>query len=48
MRREPRPANSSRACTRLYAGLVFIVTAALIVTPLLHRFVHRFHWDGKV
>ncbi len=32
----------------LYAGLVFIVTAALIVTPLLHRFMHRFHWDGKV
>jgi hypothetical protein len=32
----------------LYAGLVFIVTAALIVTPLLHRLMHRFHWDGKV
>jgi hypothetical protein len=32
----------------LYAGLVFIVTAALVVTPLLHRLIHRFHWDGKV
>ena len=32
----------------LYAGLVFIVTAALLFTPLLHRLLHRFHWDEKV
>ena len=31
----------------LYAGLVFIVTAALFFTPLLHRLMHRFHWDEK-
>lgn len=29
----------------LYAGLVFIVTAALLFTPVLHRIFHRFHWD---
>lgn len=29
----------------LYAGLVFIVTAALLLTPLVHRLLHRFHWD---
>lgn len=29
----------------LYAGLVFIVSAALIFTPVLHRVLHRFHWD---
>jgi len=29
----------------LYAGLVFIVTAALIFTPILHRVIHKFHWD---
>lgn len=29
----------------LYAGLVFIVTAALIVTPIAHRILHKFHWD---
>ena len=28
----------------LYAGLVFIVTAALVFTPLLHR-LHKFHLD---
>lgn len=31
----------------LYAGLVFLVTAALLFTPVLHRLLHRFHWDGK-
>lgn len=30
----------------LYSGLVFIVTAALLFTPLLHRIMHRFHWTG--
>ncbi len=31
----------------LYAGLVFIVTAALVFTPILHRVIHHFHWDEK-
>ncbi len=32
----------------LYAGLVFIVTAALLFTPILHRMLHRLHWDETV
>jgi hypothetical protein len=35
-------------CFALYAGLVFIATAALIFTPLLHRLMHHFHWNEKV
>ncbi len=31
----------------LYAGLVFIVTAAVLFAPILHRVLHRFHWDQK-
>ena len=31
----------------LYAGLVFIVTAAVLFAPILHRVLHRFHWDEK-
>jgi hypothetical protein len=31
----------------LYAGLVFIVTAALVFTPILHRVLHHFHWDEE-
>lgn len=29
----------------LYAGLVFIATAALLLGPLAHRVLHRFHLD---
>jgi len=32
----------------LYAGLVFIATATLIFTPIVHRLLHKFHWDDKV
>jgi hypothetical protein len=35
-------------CYALYAGLVFIVTAALVFTPIVHRVLHRFHWVEKV
>jgi hypothetical protein len=28
----------------LYAGLVFLVMAALLLTPIFHRLLHRFHW----
>jgi hypothetical protein len=32
----------------LYAGLVFVVTAALLFTPVLHRLLHRFHWAERL
>lgn len=31
----------------LYAGLFFIVTAAILLTPVLHRVLHRLHWSDK-
>jgi len=31
----------------LYAGIVFIATAALLFAPVLHRILHRFHWGGE-
>ena len=34
-------------CYALYAGLVFIVTAALIFAPIVHRVLHQFHWDDE-
>ena len=30
----------------LFAGLVFIVTAGLLLAPSLHRLLHTFHWDA--
>ena len=32
-------------CYALYAGLVFIVVAAIIFTPIAHRLLHKFHWE---
>ena len=29
----------------LYAGLVFIATAALVFTPVMHRVLHHFQWS---
>ena len=31
----------------LYAGLLFIVTASVIATPILHRVIHRLHFDEE-
>jgi len=28
----------------LYAGLVFLAAAGLVLAPILHRLLHRFHW----
>lgn len=31
----------------LYAGLVFIVTAGMLFTPVVHRVMHKFHWEVR-
>src|SRR3984893_14060737 len=31
----------------LYAGLVFIVTATIVLAPVLHRLLHLFHCDAR-
>jgi hypothetical protein len=31
----------------LYAGLVFLVVAGVLLIPLLHRILHHFHWEEK-
>jgi hypothetical protein len=30
----------------LYAGMVFLVLIATILTPVIHRVLHRFHWEA--
>jgi hypothetical protein len=32
-------------CYALYAGLVFIVSAGLLLAPIVHRILHRIHAD---
>jgi len=29
----------------LYAGLLFIFVLALLLAPVVHRILHRFHWE---
>lgn len=31
----------------LYAGLVFLVAAAVLFSPVFHRVIHKFHWDAR-
>ena len=31
----------------LYSGLIFIVAAGLILAPVVHRLLHRLHWEEK-
>ena len=28
----------------LYAGLLILVTAGVVLAPVLHRLLHKFHW----
>jgi hypothetical protein len=30
----------------LYSGLVFLVVAGLLLAPIFHRVLHRFHWNA--
>lgn len=29
----------------LYSGIVFLAAAGLLIAPILHRFIHKFHLD---
>jgi len=29
----------------LYAGLVFLVAVGVVLAPILHRILHKFHWE---
>lgn len=31
----------------LYAGLVFLIVLATILTPIIHRLLHTFHWEDS-
>jgi len=31
----------------LYSGLVFLIVTAIILTPVVHRVLHMFHWGSE-
>lgn len=34
-------------CYALYAGLVFIASAGILVAPVAHRILHKLHMEGR-
>ncbi len=32
----------------LFSGIVFLVIMGIVIAPILHRFLHKFHIDDKV
>ncbi len=43
----PRTAGGKifAGCYALYSGLVFLVSASVVLAPVVHRALHRFHWQ---
>jgi hypothetical protein len=42
----PMTTNAAKlfaACYALFSGIVFLVGVAVLLAPVLHRFMHRFH-----
>jgi hypothetical protein len=31
----------------LYAGLVFLAVGAILLGPVVHRLLHKLHWNGQ-
>jgi hypothetical protein len=31
----------------LYSGMVFLVVGGIVLAPIVHRVLHRFHWDER-
>ena len=31
----------------LYAGLVFLVATGIVLAPVVHRLLHKFHWEDE-
>src|SRR5438270_10822143 len=34
-------------CYALYSGLVFLVTVGVVLAPVMHRALHKFHWTQE-
>jgi hypothetical protein len=41
------PGKLFAAFFALYAGLVFVVVAGILLAPVFHRVLHHFHWDSR-
>lgn len=41
-----RPGKIFAGVFALYSGLVFLVVTALVLSPVFHYVLHRFHWES--
>ena len=43
---QPTAGKVFSALFALYSGLVFIVSLTTLFAPVMHRIIHKFHWDA--
>lgn len=41
------PGKLFAGCYALYSGVVFIAVMGILLTPVVHRVLHRFHWEDS-
>lgn len=41
------PAKLFASAFALYSGVVFLIVAGLMLPPIFHRVLHRFHWESE-
>ena len=34
-------------CYALFSGIAFLTSIAVVFAPIFHRFLHKFHLEGK-
>jgi hypothetical protein len=44
---KPTAGKLFSALFSLYAGLIFIVSLTALFAPVMHRIIHKFHFDAK-
>jgi len=46
-RLETEPAKIFAGFYALYSGLILLVSVGLLIAPVFHRMLHRFHWEAQ-
>ena len=46
MQSEPDAGKVFAGCYALFSGLAFITSVSIVLAPVLHRFLHKFHLEN--
>lgn len=44
---ETNPGKLFAGLYALYSGIIFLVVISIIMAPIIHRLLHKFHWEEK-